>query len=66
MFSDSFPLQVIKKIEYSSLCYTVGPCSVFILLYLFMLDHLKVCCKNHDSSHLKLSNLYSLRRIAFM
>ena len=30
-FPDSFPLQVIKGIEYSSLCYTVGPCCLVIL-----------------------------------
>ena len=29
--TDSFPLQVIKGIEYSSLCYTVGPCCLLIL-----------------------------------
>ena len=30
-FSDYFLLQIIKNIEYSSLCYTVGPCWLFIL-----------------------------------
>ena len=30
-FPDSLPLKVITSIEHSSLCYTVGPCYLFIL-----------------------------------
>ena len=30
-FSDSFPYRLLQGIEYSSLCYTVDPCCLYIL-----------------------------------
>ena len=35
-FSDSYPLWVLQDTEYSSLCYTVGPCYLSIIYILFV------------------------------
>ena len=40
VFLDYFPLYFIKNIEYSSLCYTVGPCLLFVL-YKYTVSYLK-------------------------
>ena len=45
LFQILFPFRLLKNIEQSSLCYTVGPCwlSIYLSIYLF-LAALGLCC----------------------
>ena len=36
LFQILFPCGVLQDIDYSSLCYTVGPCCFYLFIYLFM------------------------------
>lgn len=46
-FSDCFHYRLLQDIEYSSLCYTVGPCCVSIL-------YMVVCICHFQTSNLSL------------
>ena len=36
LFQILFPCGVLQDIDYSSLCYTVGPCCFYLFIYLFI------------------------------